>query len=289
MKSKVLLVAVVAITSQFVCGQNKIQGYILDRQTSEPLSFAIIADLHQHYGSYTDTTGKFTLNFLNENDSLKVSNLGYKSLFTCVRDLQKSGKILLEANPVQLSEVVVNSKRKKNKMLEIGFFTKKPNSLLATIYPLNIHSIFIPFPEGGSNVLIKSVKFIYQMASRNYTLRVRILKAKTNGQPGDDIITENIVFNNLKQGQKQIAVIDISKYNVYMPHDGVFIALEWIMDKAPLEPRKQLGIDGPYIGILKTNNSSNSQWINAYNNSEWVEVQSRNLLAIGLIVVNYSD
>ena len=176
-----LMIAGLAITSVIVQGQNKIQGYILDKKTSEPLSYATIGALNQQYGSYTDTTGLFILNFLNENDSLKVSYLGYKGLNTTVRDLQSSPKIFLEANPVQIKEIVVNSKKQKSKKMEIGYFSKKPVKTLFIGY--SIIATFIPFPKQEGNIVLKSVKFKYNLSAKNSALRIHVLKVMNSGEP----------------------------------------------------------------------------------------------------------
>jgi hypothetical protein len=288
MKLRILLITVLAITGIVVYGQNIIQGYILDKQTSKPLPYATIVDLHQQYGSYADSSGLFTINFLNESDSLSVSHLGYKRLYTNVRNLQRSSKILLIPDQLQLREVVVKPKKNKTKEMGIGYFTNKPNTFLVPSYTIGLYSTFIPFPKNSINVLFKSVKFTYSTAVRNFPLRVHILTAKTNGEPGDDIISEVIVFNDYKLGLNQVAVIDISKYNVFMPRNGVFIALEWIMDRTQLT-LKEAGTNGPYIGAIIAGKSSNSEWYINYYQPKLRKDQSRNILDLGLTVVNYSE
>jgi hypothetical protein len=289
MKLKVFLISIFAITNVFLHGQNKIQGYILDKQTSEPLAYATIGALHQQYGTYTDTSGLFTLYFLKESDSLKISYLGYKSLYTCVGDLQRSVRIHLEPDPVQLKEVAVSPKKKKGKVMEIGFFTKKQGIVMAPHYSINMYASFIPFPEKGENVLIKSVKFTYKMASINYPLRIRILTSKTNGEPGEDIITENIVYNNYLEGERVVGIIDVTRYNVFMLRNGVFIALEWLdFDRTPV-PKEQLSKYGPFIGVIKTSSLVKSDWINNYNQSKWKVNTMPYSNAIGLTVVNYKE
>ena len=71
-----------------------------------------------------------------------------------------------------------------------------------------------------------------------------------------------------------------------MPREGVYVALEWIMDKTPV-PVKNAGHFGPNVGLIKTN-TANSTWINAYNNSEWRQVQSGYIIAIGLMVDKFT-
>lgn len=285
MKLKVLLLSFLATTIVFVHGQYKIQGYILDKQTSEALPFAIISDLEQKFGCYTDTLGFFILNYLSENDSIKVSSLGYKSVYTNIQNLKSDAKIFLETDPIQLEQIVVTPKKIKTKVMEVGFSPKKSNLFVVASYSANINTTFIPFPKKASKVLIKSVKFTYQMAPKNYPLRIRILTKKTDGSPGDDIVTDNIVFNNYNKGRIQDADIDISKYNISMPQEGVFIALEWIMDKSPITTQQALQ-NGPYLGAIKTVNANNLEWTNNYNRKYWIEIQRGYIHAISLLIIS---
>jgi hypothetical protein len=289
MRIKRFLLILFATTSAFVSAQNKIQGYILDKQTNKPISYTIVSELKQKYGCYSDTTGLFTLFYLSDTDSLKVSNLGYNSLFISIRDLQKNPQLLLEASPVQLSEVVINPNSKKLKEIEIGFFSRKTNIVMATVYPLNLQAFFIPSIDGKGIYMIKSIKFIYEVTSgsANSPLRVRLLEANSKGEPGADLITENVVFKKLKSGKKHVADIDISKSRIFMPQNGVFVALEWIMDKSLQRTNMKEGIPGPYLGEVKTDNAF-SKWSNTLNSNKWIKVQSKNIPSIGLTIIDYS-
>jgi hypothetical protein len=273
-------------------GQEKIQGYVLDKMTSVPLPYASIGAVHLQYGCYTDTTGLFTLFFSNENDSVKVSYLGYKSLFYTIGDLEKHTKIYLESDPLQLKEVVVIPKKSKKKEMEIGYFKRKIVMLHCPSYAANIYMTFIPFPSKGSHVVIKTIKFVYSAASKNYPIRIRILKANDNGEAGEDLVNENIIFKNYKPDRaliSSVANIDVSKYNIDMPQTGVFIGIEWLSDGKPLNTNSRIWDDGPYINSVKTGVSSYAQWINFNNNSQWQRMSSDYTLAIGLTVVDYIE
>ena len=84
MNYRILLIAVLLPISTVAHGQSRIQGYIFDKMTLEPLPYACIGAVNHQYVCYTDTTGLFTLFYSNENDSVKVSYLGYKSSFYTV-------------------------------------------------------------------------------------------------------------------------------------------------------------------------------------------------------------
>jgi hypothetical protein len=287
MRIKAQLIIIFAISSLVVSGQNKIQGYVLDMHTKKPLSYAIVSEVHQEYGSYSDTIGLFTILFQNIYDSLKVSSIGYNSINICIQDLQKNTTILLEASPLRLGEVIVKPSGKKLQEMEIGFFTKKTNLSTAMLYPINLKAVFIPSPKVDGIILIKSIKFLYVTTDGGSPLRVRVLKAKNNGEPGEDIVSENLIIKKGKNLKKRVANIDIYNANIYMPKDGVFIVFEWIMDKSLAKTNVKEGIPGPYIEAVKSNIES-SHWLSDLNSSKWTKVQTRSTLSVGLTVVDYS-
>lgn len=287
-KMKSTLIISLFLLSAILNAQVRIQGFVLDKATSKPISFAIVSDKNQKYGCYTDTIGKFILNSASLKDTLKISNLGYKTLYVSVNDIKPDDKFLLESDPFRLKEVIVIPTDIKPKELKIGFFDRHPNLVSAVSYPINLQAILIPFPEGRKRILIKSVDFTYSLVSRNYPMRIRILQVDENGAPGNDLIAENIILKNYKSGHLRAANIDVSSYNIYMPQNGVFIVFEWLMDKPFLEPKDDPGIDGPYIGSIKSPNELKSHWSKDFYRTKWIEVQSRSYLSVGLTVADYT-
>lgn len=287
-KMKSTLIISLFLLSAILNAQVRIQGFVLDKATSKPISFAIVSDKNQKYGCYTDTTGKFSLNTASLQDTLKVSNLGYKTLYVSVNDVKPDDKFLLESDPFRLKEVIVIPTDIKPKELKIGFFDRHPNLVSAVSYPINLQAILIPFPEGRKRILIKSVDFTYSLVARNYPMRIRILQVDENGAPGNDLIAENIILKNYKSGHLRAASIDVSNYNIYMSQNGVFIVFEWLMDNPFLEPKDQPGVDGPYIGSIKSPNELKSHWSKDFYRTKWIEVQSRSYLSVGLTVADYT-
>lgn len=287
MRKKVQLIILFTISSLAVRGQNKIQGYVLDKQTNRPLTYAIVSEAHQKYGSYSDTTGLFTVLFQNINDSLRVSSIGYNTINICIQDLQKNATILLEASPTPLGEVVVKPRGKRLQEMEIGFFTKRAHLPTAMVYPVNLKAVFIPSPKVDGIFLIKSIKFLYETTDGGIPLRVRVLKSKANGEPGEDLVSENLIIKKAKNGKKLVANIDILKANLYMPKDGVFIVFEWIMDKSLARTNVKEGIPGPYIEAVLSN-LERSQWLSDLNNLKWTKAQTHTIPSVGLTVFDYS-
>jgi hypothetical protein len=270
--------------------RNRIQGWTLDKSTLQPLPYSVIADMERHFGYYSDSTGLFTLFYNTETDSIKISNLGYKSVRTNVRELIKDSKILLERININTSQLDGTSRMKRAYPIDIGHFSLGSKPVMGTIYPLNIHAIYIPYPNGiQKNAFIKSVNINYTSGKLNRPLRIRILSIDPNGSPGEDLIYENIIFTVPLKKQKNEAVVDISKFNIQMPRLGLFLAIEYIMNTTPVELRKESDILGPYLGLVKKPEFTPNPWITGYNSAKWNVSVSDNIPAVGLTVVDISE
>ena len=68
----------------------------------------------------------------------------------------------------------------------------------------------------------------------NAKFKLRIFEAKKGGLPGKELITENIIVTVKKGSSKPI--IDLSKYNLPFPENGLFVGLEFMQ----LESNKHL-------------------------------------------------
>jgi hypothetical protein len=266
--------------------RNKIQGWTLDKSTLLPLPYSVIADIDLNFGYYSDSIGLFTLYYNTEKDSIKISNLGYKNVYTSISDLKKNPKIFLESVHNHINEIDVTSIIKRAAPIEVGYFSSGSTLIMGTIYPLNIHAIYIPFPDGVQNALIKSVNINYLPGKMNKPLRIRILTINPDGTPGEDLINQSIIFTVPQKKQRKVAIVDISKFNIQMPRLGLFLVLEWIIDTTPVELRKEPGIVGPYLGIINKPEYSPSPWINGYNSTKWKEIVSDKIPAVGFTVVN---
>lgn len=92
-----------------------------------------------------------------------------------------------------------------------------------------MYTRYFPYDKKYDHVdKISYIKIYCQKFQVNYKskARIRVLSynPKTNN-PNIDIIRENLILT-LKKGMN---TIDISKYNIPMPKEGVFVAIEWLI------------------------------------------------------------
>lgn len=75
--------------------QKSLSGSVFDSENHKPLQGANVYLLNPQLGTATDREGKFTLSFLNENDSVRISYIGYKTEYYLIKDLLASPNVYL--------------------------------------------------------------------------------------------------------------------------------------------------------------------------------------------------
>jgi len=86
----------------------RIEGWLYNQETKEPLAYASIYNKSTQKGTLTNLDGFFAINISNPSDTIQVSFVGYKTLARLELHVgQTSYKIYLEENKQLLSEVVV--------------------------------------------------------------------------------------------------------------------------------------------------------------------------------------
>lgn len=108
MKKSLLLIVVTCLTVSALFSQTRtIRGTIVDKVSSEPLSFASIAIKNTSNGTFSNDDGIFELKVKEENAVIQISYIGYKDYEFTIEEDQEVYNIFLEAYEVQLDEVVV--------------------------------------------------------------------------------------------------------------------------------------------------------------------------------------
>lgn len=65
-------------------------------------------------------------------------------------------------------------------------------------YPVNIYSVYIPFPIGENELIIESINIAYcsSTLTDNCPIHAQIIKVDKNGKPGEVILSKNIETSN---------------------------------------------------------------------------------------------
>jgi hypothetical protein len=226
--TSIFLTALYLSFNSFCIGQNVIlKGKVLDINTKEPIAYAVAEIKSLKTGTYTDSSGNFSLNIpeKNVNDSVEFSFLGYERKKLIIKNLGTKYTIELKQTYFKLKEVVVVPR--KTKTIRIGITAKKPwRFQIANIFGGQYgHYIQNKNKKPG---FVKAVSFyIAKPGFSNAPFRVRIYgRDKKNDCPGEDLLNENVIVSN-SNGEGWFTV-EISKYHIDFPTDGMYVMMEWV-------------------------------------------------------------
>lgn len=228
---------------------SQISGFVYDQKSHKPIELALVKVSKWH--SYTDNKGFFELSASYENlskDTISFIALGYDTLKISVQNfsLLKNKKVYLIENQALIETIIVKPQRVKNKITlgrrrEIGVFSKE----LAYTYSLKglqgyKHVDFFENPQQEVGIIEKvfiyllkknattfdhsSQKKIKPKYPKSLKIRLRFFSVKNN-IPYKDLTNENIIIEISKYKSQWI---DVSKYNIPFPKEGLFFGWELI-------------------------------------------------------------
>ncbi len=211
---------------------------IQDKETKEPVSFATIS-FGNGNGLFADEEGKFvfTKKRYSDIDSLHITSIGYKELKMATDSLPST--INLEPLADQLQEVIVQVKPKgKFKMRKIKptlhedyFKCWLPTieSEIAVFFPnkekktKQITKLYLPIKTEASDW---SKRKRANTKKRSFSTLFKVNFYENNeGLPGDILSYEKVVFR-VTQDSESVYELDITKNEIFIPHQGVFVSIQ---------------------------------------------------------------
>ncbi|WP_395066915.1 carboxypeptidase-like regulatory domain-containing protein [Flavobacterium sp.] len=195
----------------------QVKGIVVD-QNDTPIPYVNIWVEGENIGTTSEVDGSFNLDSKNKEKNLIFSAIGYKKEITPFKE-----KIVLEKEIYKLDEVLISS-LKQTKEIEIGdskkrFYLPEPQTT-PWIFARN-------FQVDKNNKEVKYAKeivFFTNSEVKNGVFRVRIFKIGPDGIPNEDILNEELLVE-VKKG-KQKTVVDILKYKIEIPPEGIIIGFE---------------------------------------------------------------
>lgn len=115
MKSKILLLILLFITSSLFAQEITISGKILSSKDSQPICYASIGIANSYIGTISNDSGDFQLKLSTNysQDTITVSAIGYKSQRITIPEFHQSTKqiIYLQTHTYSLNEVIVTNNK----------------------------------------------------------------------------------------------------------------------------------------------------------------------------------
>lgn len=197
------------------------KGVIVD-ENNIPIPYVNISVEDENIWTTSEENGVFTIN-VNLDKNLIFSTLGFEKRIVKASTAER---VVLKESFFKLEEVIVE-KRKETFEIEIGKKTNQKTTLISGNRGW-LNAKYFPYDMTYSKTkFIKSTIFITKSKVNDAVFKVRVFSKAENGEPNFDLIDEDIIVT-VKKGRKK-NIIDLSKYNLVFPKEGVFIAFESLM------------------------------------------------------------
>lgn len=277
---KKLIVILFLFNAKFCFSQLK--SLIIDSQTKEKIPFVNIWVENENIGTTSNLKGEFILN-IDKPKNILFSAIGFETK----KVSSDSIKNIVELKPVitELEEIIINSKKNTQELI-IGEFKKsKINSYFGSGTKPWIAARYYGYKDVYEKTpYLKTIRILTNSDVKDSKFNIRLYGVNKNGGPENYIYDQNII--GIAKKGKKTTEIDISKLNIKIPENGIFIAIEWlIIEKNKYEykytmedSRKKLnGISyEPAIGTIPAETDENS-WL--FTKGKWKKIWKR----IGMI------
>jgi hypothetical protein len=202
----------------------QIKGVVKDSLTGKPIPFVNIWVHEENIGSTFEEDGVFFINTAEKDKKLIFSTLGYEK-----KIIRASAESVVNLKPVAytLDEVVI-SKSIGTKEIEIGNLKgKSSHSYGCGVKPWIVANYYPSTDQTEKHPFLKLIKFQTNSDINKAKLILHCYQVNKDGTPGNDLLSENCIVE-VKKGTT-INTINIEKYRLKFPENGIFIAIEWMM------------------------------------------------------------
>lgn len=206
-----------------------ISGKVVEEDSLTPVPYATIYFSGLQTGMISDINGDFDCRLSDDyaDDTLVFSFMGYESKRILLKDFLKleDRVIVLKKRIFKIPEVHISSR--DFKVISIGNMKNFPSGSLYMDTHGQQAALMI---ENDKDVCGKIVSVNYYLSSKGNTdapFRVRLyLVDSVTGGPGNDMVPDILVVKpDIQRGWYSV---DVRKYNLMIPEDGFFIAMEGI-------------------------------------------------------------
>ncbi len=249
---------------------------VYENGTKNPIPYVTVLYLNGNKivgGDYSDERGIVNLNTTLIYNKIDFSSLGYKSLR--INNIIKNDIVYLNADNIDLEEIII-SKNKPSEFINLGFANDKKitgygydKGFEVCVYiennenkPLNIHSVVF--------MILKKVK--------KTSFRLHFYK-KIEGdfEPKDEIFFDDLVLY-IPSKTKGAVNIDISKYGLRIPLEGIFIGIEVLNTGANNQSKYVNSSDVIFFECSESNDKKATMSRYIFENKKWFDFSEKNSL-----------
>ena len=201
---------------------SQIKGIVLD-ESNKPIPYVNIWVENENIGATSEENGSFSIHLEDQNKILIFSALGFETKKVTVSNAEK---VVLKEIAFQLDEVII-SKSRSTVEIEIGGSKNISHTHLSGGVPWIYAKRFNYSNDFSKTPFIKNTIIFTTSEIKNATFKLRIFEVNKEGAPGLDLLNEDIIVI-VKKGKGENK-IDLTKHNLVLPQNGIFIAFEWMI------------------------------------------------------------
>lgn len=256
---------------------SQVTGKVLDKSTNKGVSYTNIWVENENLGTTSDFYGNFSFDKDLMGKYLVFSAVGYER--QRIRIEGNNLKVFLAPKVYEIGEALVSNTENSEKTV-IGEFDK---NTIRDYYgsagePWIVARYFAYQDHFKSTPFIKEIELLAMSDIEFSTFGLHFYSVDSMGMPGNEIVND-LILVNAKKGNNTITV-NLSRYYIEIPEDGLFIAVEWlIIDENKFEfelmstdtKKEKVKVVSyePSIGNIPVENNDCS-WI--YNKGKWQKV-----------------
>lgn len=220
---------------------------------------------------------------------LVFSFVGYKTKQIPINSFIKNNTVFLEENLILLNEINLNENKNLKKEIILNEFKKRKCNLLYSTKPFKKEtSLWIPYRENEptiegmffpSNTVIKNLYLkellVYLKSFAVESIcRIHIFNVNKKGIPQTSLI--NIPIIKVKEGDIKIK-INLEKYSLMMPKNGVFIGVELIVSEKNRttivnKENEKIELISPFLYYVPTKIEKNNYTFLRYTKGKWKNI-----------------
>jgi hypothetical protein len=262
-KTTLLLLLLFTINTCF--SQIKVAGTLIDSVTHQPIQYSRISFGEPNNVILSDKNGFFEITYL-KSGKLQISNVQYEPKEFSIKQNAELGTIYCTPQIYHLPPFVCSS----NSSITIAgeydpqkIIKRKSNRYFVRTVSSMIVSLLINKPAFyNENVYIDTLNYyIIDPSKKGFPFRVQVYEAIPNDDGtishGKALIPENIILQYPEfEGWAQV---DVKKYGIKIPKNGVFVSLEFLesLEIKPVLKNKIMRFEGSCILISDLVSKSN--------------------------------
>jgi len=192
---------------------------------------------------------------------LQIGCLGYEDKTLSISDFIKTNFVYLTPVSYKLPQIfIMPTGKAKIRNMEIGYLKGKSDYRIRGNIEMkySIHAIHI-IDNKIENAFVKELIYTFDPKYQDgeAIIKVHLYEKDKNADklmPGKELLPENLIVT--VKSKTKILKVNIQKYLIKMPPDGVFVGVEWIKGKIPEKEKFSHSVGGAspvYNGVVIKN------------------------------------